>query len=117
MSGAAPFATSGFTLLSLMLAGISGVAMAVALTALRSEQRQRREADAARHRAALAESALADIRARRSLAVSKGNRTRGAVQAEKRAERLAAMREQIAVRDAPQTEFPFSNSQSGGNHD
>ncbi len=75
-----------------------GLALMLQLAAAASNAR--RAAREARTRAALAESALADIRQRRSRAVAQGNRTRGQAQSELRAAKLAEMEEAIALRDA-----------------
>ena len=66
--------------LALVLTPVSWAATIVALTAKREERAQRDLAREALTRAALAESALVDIRQRRSAATSRGNRTRAAAQ-------------------------------------
>ena len=76
------------------------LALWFALMMVEYADRARRAAREARTRAALAESALFDIRHRRSQAVAQGNRTRGQAQAELRAAKLAEMEDAIALRNA-----------------
>ena len=87
-------------LLTMVFAVASGGAVVVAWWAWRDRVAAQREAREAGTRAALLETALADIRARRSAAVARGNRTRGAAQAEKRKATLMALQDAIAVKRA-----------------
>jgi hypothetical protein len=108
------------TALSLIAAIIAGAVAAVSLNLARSLTRAlrgaqdatRRAQDDRKHaqaRARLAEAALADLRIRRSRAVSKGNRTR----AEAKAARRRAMTDEIQAATAakraprePELQFP-----------
>lgn len=87
-------------LLAMVFAVASGGAFVVARNARLAQRAADRRALEAVTRAALLESALHDVRRRRSAAVAKGNRTRGAAQAELRAVRLKELREAAALRAA-----------------
>lgn len=102
---------------------LSSLALVLAVTACggvvhahlarREACRMRHRARAASTRAALAESALADMRHRRSLAVSLGNRTRAET---RRAARLAIVEELRSAanrRHRPQGELPFAAKDQG----
>ena len=85
------------------LAVLGYVCGALGLALVRSRRRMRLVRAQLRDvatRAALAESALHDMRARRSAAVAKGNRKRGAGHAELRAQTMAELREAVALRKA-----------------
>ena len=93
-----------------------GAALIVAGLAWRDRLAARRAAHEALTRAALAESALHDIKQRRSAATAKGNRTRGAAQAEKHRAKTEEIRLAVAAKRDPEPGFPFSTSQTGGTH-
>ncbi len=93
---------------------VSGCALiALSIWAIRAERQQRSAARLSQARAALAESALAQHRARRSEAVSRGNRTR----ADHRRAMIQTTTEQVRLanlaRNKPQTEFAFAPIPTG----
>lgn len=96
--------------LSLGLGVMCGASLIVAVIANRASRQMLGEARLAMTRAALAESALADIRHRRSVAVSKGNRTRAEVQAERRRVVTAELRRTVEIaRTEPQGALPLES--------
>lgn len=114
MATAKPFPLiSVLSSLALVLAVTACGGVVHALLARREACRMRNRARAASTRAALAESALADMRHRRSSAVARGNRTRAETQ---RAARLAMVDELRSAADRrrrPQGELPFAARDQG----
>jgi len=99
--------------LGIALAG----AIAVAVLELREVAIMREDLRKALARAKLAESALSDLRIKRSRAVSQGNRTRAALQAARQdATTDQIRRDAVIKRTPPQKELPLSPSQTGDDH-
>jgi uncharacterized protein HemX len=97
-------------LLAMVCAMASGGAFVVARNARQAQRDSDRRAQEAMTRAALLDSALHDLRARRSAGVAKGNRTRAALQAELRQARLAELQAAIALKRAGgQHSLPLDN--------
>lgn len=87
-------------LLTVVFAMASGGAFVVARNARLAQREADRRAQEEATRAALLDSALHDLRARRSAGVAKGNRTRAERQAELRKERLRELEDAIALKRA-----------------